>query len=88
MIDTAIVSTSTMRGEWADRQHRTVDFYAKRGTSPDVVARQALAAVARGRRIVPTPRYQVVPHWLLKRIVPPVGRALSVASYRFLRRDP
>jgi hypothetical protein len=42
-----------------------VDFYAKRGTSPDVVARQALAAVTRGRRIVPTPRYQVVPHWLL-----------------------
>lgn len=76
VIDTAIVSTSTMRGERADRQHRTVDFYAKRGTSPDVVARQALAAVARGRRIVPTPRYQVVPHWLLKRIVPPVGRAL------------
>jgi NAD(P)-dependent dehydrogenase (short-subunit alcohol dehydrogenase family) len=87
VINTAIVATSTMRGEWAGRQARTVDLYARRGTSPDVVARQALAAVRRGRRIVPVPRYQVVPHWLLKRVVPPAGRALSLASYRYLSRS-
>ena len=33
VINTAIVSTSTMRGEWADRRARTMDFYARRGTS-------------------------------------------------------
>ncbi len=88
VINTAIVSTSVMRGEWADRRARTVDLYARRGTSPDVVARQALAAVRRGRRVVPVPRYQVVPHWLLKRVLPPAGRAMSVASYRYLRRSP
>jgi NAD(P)-dependent dehydrogenase (short-subunit alcohol dehydrogenase family) len=87
VIDTAIIGTSTMRGTYADSRTRTAEFYAKRGTSPDVVARQALAAVASGRRIVPTPRYQVVPHWLLKRVVPRAGRAVSVATFRFLNRQ-
>ena len=73
VINTAIVATSTMRGQWADRRTRTVDLYARRGTSPNVVARQALAAVTHGRRVVPAPRYQVVPHWLLKRVVPAGG---------------
>jgi short-subunit dehydrogenase len=86
VIDTAIIGTSTMRGAYADSRARTAAFYAKRGTSPDVVARQALAAVTSGRRIVPTPRYQVVPHWLLKRVVPRAGRAVSVATFRFLSR--
>jgi NAD(P)-dependent dehydrogenase (short-subunit alcohol dehydrogenase family) len=36
--------------------------------------RQALAPVTHGRRAVPAPRYQVVPHWLLKRTFPPAGR--------------
>lgn len=88
VINTPIVTTSTMRGEWARRRARTVDFYARRGTSPDVVARQALAAVTHGRRIIPSPRYQVVPHWLAKRAAPPAGRALSVASYRYLTKNP
>lgn len=88
VINTAIVSTSVMRGEWAGRRARTVDLYARRGTSPDVVARQTLAAVTRGRRVIPAPRYQVVPHRLLKRAFPPAGRAMSVASYRYLKRSP
>jgi NAD(P)-dependent dehydrogenase (short-subunit alcohol dehydrogenase family) len=88
VIDTAIVATSTMRGAFADRQARTADLYARRGTSPDVVARQSLAAVARGRRVIPAPRYQVMPHWLLKRLLPPAGRAVSEATYRYLKRSP
>ena len=87
VIDTAIVATSTMRGEWEDRRARTIDLYTRRGTSPDVVARQALAAVTHGRRIVPAPRYQVVPHWMLKRVLPPAGRAMSAATYRYLKRS-
>lgn len=87
VINTPIVSTSVMRGPWAARRARTEDLYARRGTSPDVVARQVLAAVSRGRTIVPTPRYQVVPHWMLKRVFPPAGYALSAATYWYLRRD-
>jgi short-subunit dehydrogenase len=88
VINTAIVAASTMRGEWQDRRARTVEFYAKRGVSPHVVARQALAAVTRGRRVIPAPRYQVVPHWMLKRVLPPAGRAMSAATYRYLKRNP
>jgi NAD(P)-dependent dehydrogenase (short-subunit alcohol dehydrogenase family) len=87
VIDTAIIGTSTMRGPWADRRARTAEFYAKRGTPPDVVARQALAALRRNRRIVPSPRYQVVPHWWLKRVFPRGGRTVSALSFRFLSRD-
>ncbi len=82
IINTAIVKTSTMRGEWADRQDATTELYAKRGTSPDVVARQALDAVTRGRIIVPTPRYQVVPGWFLKRYFPRAGRAVTAATMK------
>lgn len=87
VINTPIVGATTMRGAFEDRRARTAELYTKRGTSPDVVARQALAAVSRGRRVVPTPRYQTVPHWLLKRVFPRAGRALSVTAYRYLSRD-
>jgi hypothetical protein len=88
VINTALVSTSVMRGDWASQRARTLDLDARRGTSPDVVARQALAAVTRGRRVVPSPRYQVVPHWLLKRTLPSAGRVMSVMSYGYLSRNP
>lgn len=77
IIATDIVRTATMRGAWADKQAGVTALYAARGTSPDVVALQALAAVSAGRALVPTPRYQVVPPWLVKRVSPALGAALS-----------
>lgn len=82
VIATDIVSTSTMRGAWAERQARTVELYRKRGTSPDVVAAQTLLGIDRGRVIIVSPRYQVLPHWLLARVVPPAGRAVSAGLHR------
>jgi hypothetical protein len=75
-----------MRGDWAQRRDTTSAFYAKRGTSPDVVARQALDGITRGRTIIPSPRYQVTPPWLLKRWLPPVSRGLSIAGSKVLSR--
>jgi NAD(P)-dependent dehydrogenase (short-subunit alcohol dehydrogenase family) len=86
VIDTAIVRQSVTRGDWARRQERLTRLYATRGTSPDVVARDALAAVARGRSIVPTPRSQVAPMWLLKRWAPPLARAANRGIARFAAR--
>ena len=86
VIDTDIIRTSTMRGEWAQRQAHTAEVYARRGTSPDVVARAALDAVTRGRTIVPTPRYQVVPPWLLKRLLPAASRAVMATVVRRVSR--
>lgn len=88
VINTPIVATSIMRGDWEDRRGRLTDLYATRGCSPDIVARQALAAIGRGQLIIPAPRYQVMPHWLLKRMIPAAGRAMSVASYRYLTKRP
>ena len=86
IIDTDIVRRSTMSGSWAGRQAGAVRLYATRGTSPDVVARQALEGVARGRLVITSPRYQVAPQWLLLRTAPRVSHALSAAAYRLLER--
>ncbi len=82
IIATDIVRASTMRGPWVEKQAGVTELYATRGTSPDVVARQALAAVQAGRTLVPTPRYQVVPPWLVRRIAPSTGAALSAFMVR------
>lgn len=86
VISTGIIATTTLRGEWAQRRESTMSLYEKRGTSPDVVARQALAAITRGRKVVPTPRYQTVPPWMLKRVLPPVGRGLTRLSMKALAK--
>lgn len=87
VIDTSIVRTSVTRGSWSRRQDRLTRLYATRGTSPDVVARAALAAVRRHRVVVPTPRAQVGPMWLLKRWAPGLARAANRGVARFAARD-
>lgn len=77
VIDTDIVRSSVMRGRVAAQQQKITGFYARRGTSPDIVARDALRGIERGRTIVPTPRYQVTPAWLLKRTLPAAHAALA-----------
>lgn len=84
VINTDIIRTSTMRGPWVDKQQDVTKLYATRGTSPDVVAKQALQAISRGQAIIPTPRYQVVPPWLVKRISPSAGASLSALMARTL----
>jgi NAD(P)-dependent dehydrogenase (short-subunit alcohol dehydrogenase family) len=86
VIDTDIVRTTTTRGDWVRRQDRLVNLYKTRGTSPDVVARDALAAVGRHKVIVPTPRSQVSPMWLLQRWAPPLARAANRSISRFAAR--
>jgi NAD(P)-dependent dehydrogenase (short-subunit alcohol dehydrogenase family) len=83
IISTDIVRTSIMRGSFAGERDRLMGVYARRGTSPDVVARDALAAVRRHRVVAPAPRWQVSPVWLVKRWAPGAARAFTRASYRF-----
>ncbi len=84
IINTDIVRASPMRGEWDTRHDRLTALYATRGTSPDVVAAAAFDAIAHGRVIVPTPRYQVLPAWLAKRYAPPLGRVFARLTGRAL----
>jgi short-subunit dehydrogenase len=68
IINTAIVGTAIARGEFVERQRAAVEFYEKRGASPDDVAEAVVAAVRKRKLIQPVPKSQVVPAWLLHRV--------------------
>jgi NAD(P)-dependent dehydrogenase (short-subunit alcohol dehydrogenase family) len=85
IINTSIVEDSVMRGEMAQQAERAVAFYRKRGTSPDVVARAVVATVRRPRLVVPVPRWQVTPTWLLKRLSTRASSLVSRSMTRVLR---
>ena len=61
IISTAIVSESTMRGEIGKSKQGTVDFYANRGTSPDVVADAVVTAIRKRRPVQPVPELARLP---------------------------
>jgi NAD(P)-dependent dehydrogenase (short-subunit alcohol dehydrogenase family) len=81
-----VIDTAIVRGDWERRQTRLTALYAKRGTSPDVVARAALDAVARHRVIQPTPRLQVTTAWLAKRWAPGLVRTVTRIGARAAAR--
>jgi NAD(P)-dependent dehydrogenase (short-subunit alcohol dehydrogenase family) len=70
IINTAIVKESTMRGSIEQNHEKLTKFYKTRGTSPDVVARDAVNAILRKQVIKPSPWWQVSPGWWLMRISP------------------
>jgi NAD(P)-dependent dehydrogenase (short-subunit alcohol dehydrogenase family) len=87
IISTAIVAESTMRGEIAASKQGTVDFYANRGASPDVVAEAVVTAIRKRRPIQPVPASHVYPTWIAGRISPRLGGAAAKLAYRLLRRQ-
>jgi NAD(P)-dependent dehydrogenase (short-subunit alcohol dehydrogenase family) len=86
IIDTKIVETGIVRGETAQNHAKAVQFYKKRGASPDEVADAVLAAIARHRLIVPAPRRQVTPLYLLHRLSPRLMQPVSRAMERLATR--
>jgi NAD(P)-dependent dehydrogenase (short-subunit alcohol dehydrogenase family) len=82
LIDTAIVGSTTMRGNFGEKRARVQRLYRVVGVSPDVVADAALEAIARNQVIRTVPRSHVMPAWLLKRYAPPLGRGLTRAIVR------
>ena len=87
IVSTAIVGASTMRGDMAGRKQGTVDLYATRGVSPDVVADAAVRAIRKRRLIQPVPNSHVYPPWILQRISPRAGSLGAKLAYRVLRRQ-
>jgi short-subunit dehydrogenase len=86
IIDTAIVGAATMRGSAAEHHDRAVGFYDRFGSSPDVVARAVLDAIAKRSVIRTTPRWHVVPAWVAHRVSIGLGQVLARGSERFLLR--
>jgi NAD(P)-dependent dehydrogenase (short-subunit alcohol dehydrogenase family) len=87
VIDTPIVSRSIMRGLAAERRESTMDYFRRRGTSPEDVAEAVLDAV-RGRKLIRiVPRAEVGPPWALNRLSPRlagavIGRVARVLASR------
>jgi NAD(P)-dependent dehydrogenase (short-subunit alcohol dehydrogenase family) len=76
IIDTPIVSKSILRGEPADRREAAVDYYRRRGASPDDVAEAVLDAVSNGKLIRVVPRAEVGVPWAIRRVSPRVAGVL------------
>ncbi len=86
IIDTPIVSTGIVRGDVAAIQGQASSFYAKRGASPDEVAQAVLKTIARHKLIVPVPRRQVAPLYLLHRISPRLVQPFARNFERIITR--
>lgn len=80
IINTPIVKNSQMRGDAASGQSKAVEFYAKKGTSPDKVATDLLKDVRRGRLFCTTPRLEVGGGWLAQRISPLLAQTITRAG--------
>jgi NAD(P)-dependent dehydrogenase (short-subunit alcohol dehydrogenase family) len=82
VIDTNIVATSTVRGSMQKRHEQLTKFYATKGASPDIVARDAVTAIKRKQVIKPSPWWQVSPGWWLMRISPRAYQALAGTMFK------
>ena len=86
IIDTPIVAEGIMRGDLASLQGQAVDFYKKRGTSPEEVAEAVLKTIAHPRLIVPVPRKHVSLPYFLHRISPRLVQPLARGVEGMVRR--
>ncbi|HME04233.1 MAG TPA: SDR family NAD(P)-dependent oxidoreductase [Solirubrobacteraceae bacterium] len=86
IINTPIVAKGTMRGDMAQLQDQATRFYAKRGTSPDEVAKAVLRTIVHPRLIVPVPRRQVTLPYLLHRISPRLAQPIARSVERVISR--
>lgn len=80
IINTPIVSRSSMSGEMSGRQQHVIEYYQKKGASPDKVARDLLADVRRGKLFCLTPRIEVGVGWFVQRLSPRLAAALIRAG--------
>lgn len=86
IIDTSIVATGIVRGDAVALKEPATRFYSKRGASPDEVAEAVLKAIAKHKLIVPVPRRQVTPLYLLHRVSPQLAQPLARGFERIVRR--
>jgi NAD(P)-dependent dehydrogenase (short-subunit alcohol dehydrogenase family) len=86
IIDTPITRSAIMRGEPAERREAAIDFYRKRGASPDDVAEAVVQAVRKRKAIAPVPLSHVMPPWILKRISPRASQVVARALPKIILR--
>jgi len=81
VIDTSIASTAIVRGDIERMRDQVTAFYANRGVPPEEVADAVLRTIEKPALIVPAPRRQVLPFYLLHRLSPrmvqPIARRME-----------
>ena len=75
VINTAIGTTSIMRGGLAARQEQALEYYRTQGVPPEDVAAAVVDAVCKRKLIQPVPAKHVTPGWLLHRISPRIQQS-------------
>jgi NAD(P)-dependent dehydrogenase (short-subunit alcohol dehydrogenase family) len=86
IIDTPITRSAIMRGEFADRREQAIEFYRKRGATPDQVAEAVVDAVRKRKVIQPVPLSHVMPVWLLKRVSVRASQVVARALPKLVMR--
>jgi NAD(P)-dependent dehydrogenase (short-subunit alcohol dehydrogenase family) len=86
IIDTPITRSAIMRGEPAERRGQAIEFYRKRGASPDRVAEAVVDAVRKRKIVQPVPASHVMPVWLLKRLSPRASQVVARALPKLVMR--
>jgi NAD(P)-dependent dehydrogenase (short-subunit alcohol dehydrogenase family) len=86
IIDTPITRSAIMRGEFAERREQAIEFYRKRGATPDQVAEAVVDAVRKRKVIQPVPRSHVMPVWLLKRVSVRASQVVARAMPKLVMR--
>jgi NAD(P)-dependent dehydrogenase (short-subunit alcohol dehydrogenase family) len=86
VINTPIVANGIMRGDIAAIHQQAQSYYARRGTSPDEVAQAILRTIAKPRLIVPVPRRQVSPLYMLHRASPRLTQPIARGIERLIGR--
>jgi NAD(P)-dependent dehydrogenase (short-subunit alcohol dehydrogenase family) len=84
IIDTPITRNAIMRGETSGRRERIIDFYRRRGASPDAVAEAVVEAARKHKLIQPVPTLHVLPLWLMRRVSPRATQALARGATRLV----
>ena len=80
VINTAITRNTAMRGEIKAHRAQVVEFYERKGATPDKVARDLLNDIRKGRLFCLTPRTEVGIGWLVYRLSPRLAIQLMRAQ--------
>jgi NAD(P)-dependent dehydrogenase (short-subunit alcohol dehydrogenase family) len=70
VINTDIIRASAFSGESEAERAQAATFFGRRGASPQRVADDVVAAIRRPRTIVVSPRWHVLPLWVVHRVAP------------------
>ena len=86
IIDTPITRSAIMRGEFAEKRDKAIEFYRKRGASPDQVAEAVVNAVRKRKVVQTVPPSHVMPPWLLKRVSVRASQVVARALPKLVMR--